>query len=196
MTVAAPPSVLSRPVLRAMLLRFMAGFAVVLLAVTVIAYFARPAAEATARGFVERFGVLGMALGTLLADGLSFPVPPQFYMLMAIASHANVAEAFAAIALGSVVAGAVGYFLSERVSHWGWIARKTAAPRQVLSASFTRYGYRAALVASLLPVPYSMVCYLAGLNRLPLRFLGLLMLCRVPKLLAFFYLVHLGWSIG
>lgn len=174
----------------------MAGFAVVLLTVTIIAYFARPAAEATARGFVERFGVAGMALGTLLADGLSFPVPPQFYMLMAIASEANVAEAFAAIALGSVVAGAVGYFLSERVSHWGWIARKTAAPRQVLSASFTRYGYRAALVASLLPIPYSMVCYLAGLNRLPLRFLGLLMLCRVPKLMAFFYLVHLGWSIG
>lgn len=196
MTVAAPPSTLSPPVLRAMLLRFMAGFAVLLLTVTVIAYFARPAAEATARGFVERFGVLGMALGTLLADGLSFPVPPQFYMLMAIASKADLAPAFAAIALGSVVAGVVGYFLSERVSHWGWIARKTAAPRQVLSASFKRYGYRAALVASLLPIPYSMVCYLAGLNRLPLRFLGLLMVCRVPKLLAYFYLVHLGWSIG
>jgi len=187
---------LSRPELRALLLRFIAAFAVVLLTVTTIAYFARPAAEATARGFVDRFGVLGMALGTLLADGLSFPVPPQFYMLMAIASGANVASAFAAIALGSVAAGAVGYFLSERVSHWGWMSRKTAAPRQVLASSFARHGYRAALVLSVLPVPYSMVCYLAGLNRLPRRFLGLLMLCRVPKLLAFFYLVHLGWSIG
>lgn len=179
-----------------MLLRFIAAFVVVLVTVAAIAYFARPAAEAVARGFVQRFGVPGMALGTLLADGVHFPVPPQFYMLMAIASRVPAATAFTAIALASAVAGAVGYGISERASHWGWVSRNTAAPRQVLAASFARYGYRAALVASLLPIPYSMLCYLAGLNRLPLRFLGLLVLCRVPKLLAFFYLVHLGWSIG
>lgn len=167
-----------------------------LVAAATVGYFARSAAEAVARGFVERFGVLGMALGTLLADGVHFPVPPQFYMLMAIASRTPAAKAFAAIALASVLAGAVGYAISERVSHWGWLSRKTTAPRQVLAASFQRYGYRAALVASVLPIPYSIVCYLAGLNRLPVRFLALLMLCRVPKLLAFFYLVHLGWSIG
>lgn len=179
-----------------MLLRFMAAFVVVLVAAATIAYFARAPAEAVARGFVERFGVWGMALGTLLADGVHFPVPPQFYMLMAIASRTPAAEAFTAIALASMLAGAVGYGISEKVSHWGWVSRKTAAPRYVLAAAFDRYGYRAALVASLLPIPYSVVCYLAGLNRLPVRFLGLLMLCRVPKLLAFFYLVHLGWSIG
>lgn len=179
-----------------LLLRFVATLVIVLVAAGVLAHFAQPRAEGAARAFVERFGVLGMALGTLLADGLQFPVPPQFYMLLAIASHSPIAESFTAIAAASIAAGGVGYAVSARLARWRWVSRKTARLRQLLSGSFERYGYRAAVLASLLPVPYSVLCYLAGLNRLPLRFVGLLALCRIPKLAAFYYLIHLGWSIA
>lgn len=174
-------------------------FCLVLVGVVVVggaaAYFLRPSAESAAHAFVDRFGVGGMALGTFLADGLQFPVPPQFYMLLAIASQTPVWKAFAAIAGASVLAGIVGYFISERLSHVGWVSRKTARVRHLLTSSFARRGYWAALLASVLPVPFSMLCYLAGLNRMPLRFLALLMLLRVPKLAAFYSLLHLGWSL-
>ncbi len=179
-----------------LVLRLMLGLVLVLVCVALLGYFLRPTGEAVARGFVKAFGVWGMALGTFLADGLHFPVPPQFYMLLAIASGTPAPQAFAAIALASMLAGAFGYLLAGQASRLAWLARKTENARHLLARAFERYGYRAALVASLLPIPYSVLCYLAGLNRLPRMFVALLTALRVPKLVAFYYLVHLGWSIS
>lgn len=176
--------------------RFLVGLVIMLLVSGVVAHFVRPTAEAAGYGFVERFGVTGMALGTLLADGMYFPVPPQFYMLLAIASRTPVAHSFPAIAAGSVLAGVVGYAIAERLSRTRWISQKTARLRKVLAASFERRGYGAALFLTLLPVPFSVLCYLAGLNRMPLKFLGLLAFFRIPKLAVFYVLLHLGWSLA
>jgi membrane protein YqaA with SNARE-associated domain len=176
--------------------RLIAVLIAVSVGVALLGYFLRPTAEGIARGFVQRFGVWGMALGTFVADGLHFPVPPQFYMLLAVASGTPVWRAFAAIAAASVLAGYAGYSLAGQAVRLPWFARKTEHARYLLSKAFDRYGYRAALIASLLPIPYSLLCYLAGLNRLPARFWGILAACRVPKLCAFYYLVHLGWSFA
>jgi membrane protein YqaA with SNARE-associated domain len=179
-----------------LLRRFVVGLVVMLVAGGVAAHFLRPTAELAGRDFVERFGVIGMALGTLLADGIYFPVPPQFYMLLAIASHAPLLASFTAIAAGSVLAGVVGYAISERLSRLRWISHKTLRLRRVLAASFERRGYAAALLLTLLPVPFSVLCYLTGLNRMPLKFLGLLAFFRIPKLAVFYFLLHVGWSIA
>jgi membrane protein YqaA with SNARE-associated domain len=176
--------------------RFLAGLVIMLVVSGVAAHFVRPTAETAAHAFVERFGVTGMAVGTLLADGLYFPVPPQFYMLLAIASRTPVSEAFAAIAAGSVLAGLLGYAIAERLSRMRWISQKTTRLRGVLAAAFERRGYGAALLLTILPVPFSILCYLAGLNRMPYKFLGLLAFFRIPKLAVFYLLLHLGWSIA
>ena len=179
-----------------LLRRFLAGLVIVLVVSGVIAHFVRPSAEAAAHAFVERFGVTGMAVGTLLADGLYFPVPPQFYMLLAIASRTPVSQAFPAIAAGSVLAGLVGYAIAKRLSRMRCISQKTTRLRKVLAAAFERRGYGAALLLTFLPIPFSVLCYLAGLNRMPHKFLGLLAFFRIPKLAVFYFLLHLGWSIA
>jgi hypothetical protein len=163
------------------------------LAALLATYF-KPEAESAARAFVNRFGIFGMALGTLLADGLQFPIPPQFYMWLAISSGTSALPAFSAISAASVVAGALGYSLCAKASGWAWLSRKIARERALLLRLFERSGNAAALIATLLPIPYSLLCYLAGLNRLPRRFLLLLAVYRVPKLLAFYLLVYWGWN--
>jgi len=193
---AAPEAAAEASDVAPLLRRFLAVLVIMLVVSAVVAHFVRPTAEMSARAFVERFGVTGMAVGTLLADGLYFPVPPQFYMLLAIASRTPVLEAFAAIAAGSVVAGVVGYSVAERLSRLRWISQKTSRLRRVLAASFERRGYAAALFLTFLPVPFSVLCYLAGLNRMPLKFLALLAFFRIPKLAVFYFLLHLGWSIA
>jgi membrane protein YqaA with SNARE-associated domain len=135
-----------------------------------------------------------MAFGTLLADGFHFPIPPQFYMLLSIASQASVYGSLATIAAASVLAGVFGYSAARLVASSAWIAARTEPARWLLERAVLRFGSRAALVASLLPIPYSLLCYLAGLNRMPRRFLVLLCLCRVPKLVAFYLLVYWGWQ--
>lgn len=175
-------------------LRFMGGLLIILLVVGTLAHWARPQCEGLARGFVAAYGYWGMALGTLLADGFHFPIPPQFYMLLSVASQASAVRSLTAIALASVLAGFVGYHAARSFSRSAWIAERTASSRQLLERAVARFGVRAALFASLLPIPYSVLCYLAGLNRMPQRFLLLLCLCRVPKLLLFWWFVRWGWS--
>jgi membrane protein YqaA with SNARE-associated domain len=175
-------------------LRLIAGLVVILLVVGTLAHWARPQCEAVARGFVSSYGYWGMALGTFLADGFHFPIPPQFYMLLAIASQASVPASLVVIVAASLLAGVVGYTAARFVANNVWVAARTERSRRLLERAVVRFGARAALIASLLPIPYSILCYLAGLNRMPLRFLVLVCLCRIPKLIAFYLLVYWGWQ--
>lgn len=176
-------------------LRWAAGVAVVFVGMIALASFFREPLEQVGRAFVERFGYPGMTFGTFIADGFHFPIPPQFYMLMAVTSDASRPIALGAIAAGSLAGGFAGYSFAARVAQWGPIARRLARSQNAAASAFSRVGYRAAFVASLLPIPYSVLCYLAGINHLPRRIFAVLSLCRLPRLLMFFYMVELGWSV-
>jgi membrane protein YqaA with SNARE-associated domain len=176
--------------------RFVAVLSAVLLIAITLAHFARAECEAIARHFVASYGYWGMALGTLLADGFHFPIPPQFYMLLAIAARAPVAYSFSAIAVASLLAGFVGYEAAALAARSHWLRARTERTRKVLERVVHRFGLYAALLASLLPVPYSVLCYLAGMMRLPRQFLVLLCLCRIPKLAMFYWLLRMGWQPG
>ena len=166
----------------------------VLVVVAVLASTLRPQLTALGESFVERFGFGGMAAGTLIADAFHFPIPPQFYMLMAVTGGVSQVTALAAICAGSLSGGYLGYELSKRLGRVSFVARRLEGPRMSAERAFQRWGYRAAVIASLLPIAYSVLCYLAGLNRLPIRFFAVLAVLRVPRLILFYYLVRLGWA--
>lgn len=176
------------------MLRFVAGLLAILVIVAVLGHAARERCEAAAREFVERYGYAGMALGTLLADAIHFPIPPQFYMLLSVASGASAINTLAAIAAASLTAGVLGYRLASVVGRVAWVVKRTERTRRLLQGAIERYGVWAAVYSSLLPLPYSLLCYLAGLSRAPNGFFVLLCLCRVPKLAAFYWLIRLGWQ--
>ncbi len=189
---AEPPS---RVELVKLALRWLAGIAAVLVVMVALASLFREPLERLGRTFVERFGYPGMAFGTFIADGFHFPIPPQFYMLMAVTSGVSRPMALAAIAAGSLAGGFIGYRVAGRLVRFGPIARRLARSQALAAGAFTNFGYRAAIFASLLPIAYSVLCYLAGIYRLPPRVFAVLSLCRIPRLLLFFYLVELGWSV-
>jgi len=110
------------------LLRLLLGLLVLLALVGTLSHYYREPLQGLGRGFVEHLGYWGMALGTLLADGFHFPVPPQFYMLITISSGASAPRALAAISLASVCGGYLGYRLAGRLSHVGWLARRMRRP--------------------------------------------------------------------
>lgn len=179
-----------------LLLRFGAALLVVLLIVGLLSRIARPTCEAAARAVFADYGYASLALGTLLADAFHFPVPPQFYMFMAVASQAPSWLALSAIVPASLVAGVIGYRWARLLSQNTFMLRHTARTRELLARVSTRSATVAALFASLLPLPFSLLCQLAGLNRMPPAFLLWLCVYRVPKLLAFFALIYLGWHPG
>ena len=176
-------------------LRWLAGVLGLLVVMIGLASYFREPLERAGRAFVERFGYVGMGIGTFIADGFHFPIPPQFYMLLAVTSGVSQTAAFGAITLASLAGGLAGYKVSARLAHIEWVARRLEPSRAQAQQLFDRYGYAAAVLATFLPIPYSVLCYLSGLNGLPHRVFVVLSVCRIPRLLFFFFVIRLGWHI-
>jgi membrane protein YqaA with SNARE-associated domain len=187
---ADPPS----PALGKLALRWGLALGSLLLIAFLLGRWLRPELESTGNAFVTRFGLGGMALGTFLADGLHFPVPPQFYMLLAIADGGPQLPPLLVIAAASLCGGAVGYTMAAKIGHLRWVARIFSRPSRAAAEAYAKHGYRVLILASLTPIAFSMLCYTAGLCRLPKRAFALIALLRLPKLVAYYYLVRLGWG--
>lgn len=177
-------------------LKLVVGAAGILTLVAILAHYFRPELEALASGFVERFGYVGFALGTYLADGLHCPIPPQFYMLASIAAGWSVVWTLVAICIGSILGGITAYSIARKASNLAFLKRLLARTQTKVDWLFARFGYWAVAIGSLTPIPYSFLCYVAGGYRMPPRIFIALSLFRIPKVVLYFYLVQLGWMSG
>jgi membrane protein YqaA with SNARE-associated domain len=177
------------------IVRLLLGFACLLVIVVLVARALRPQLLGAGRVFVEHFGLAGMALGTFLADGFHFPVPPQFYMLLSIAAgHAGVST-LAAVSLGSLCGGSCAYVIAQRLARFPRLARWLARSGERVVTQFRgSNAYRSAVLISFTPIAFSMVCYVSGLYRLGVRPFLVVLFLRIPKLLLYYQLVKLGWG--
>jgi membrane protein YqaA with SNARE-associated domain len=163
--------------------------------VSALAHFLKPELEALGRGFLENFGAFGLSLGTFLADGLHFPIPPQFYMLASISAGWSVALSLAAITAGSLVGGVVSHLIGRHLlCRLRFLRRIVDRSRQRFDWLFARYGVWAVAVGSISPVPFSLLCNLSGLYKIPFRHFLVLSLFRIPRVMMFYFLIRVGWS--
>ena len=190
----APASRRSRLVL---VLRFALGLVALLGLVVLLVRTLRPQLESVGGWFVERFGLAGVAAGAFIADGFHFPVPPQFYMLLATAARADPIAIVAATSVGSLLGGVSGYLVARRLGHIRalsrWLGRVSGNAGELLGQ---RYPYRSAVLASCTPMAFSVLCYLAGLFGVRRGPLLVLLALRVPKIVLYYYLVRVGWSLS
>jgi membrane protein YqaA with SNARE-associated domain len=181
----------------ALVLRFALGLVALLVVVVLVVRNFRPELEGVGGWFVQRFGLVGVALGTFIADGFHFPVPPQFYMLLATAAQTDPTAILVATSVGSLAGGASGYFVARRLGHVGWLRRRlervTGKARELVGQ---RYPYRSAVLASATPMAFSVLCYVAGLLRVGRGPLLVLLVLRIPKIVLYYYLVRMGWSLS
>ncbi len=172
-----------------------ATIAGVLGGVSLAAFFFRAQIRDLAVVWVAHTGYPGMFVGAFLSDAVMFPVPPQFFLLTAVAAGGPQLPAVAAVCLGSVVAANVVYPLSGRISQMPFLAKRIAASRPAIDPLFARYGYWAIAIGAVSPIPFSWLCYFAGIYRMPYSYYALFVLLRVPRLLFFYALIRLGWSL-
>lgn len=193
MTLPASPSERPAPSLPRLLVRIAAGLLALLVFSAALAHTFHSQLEAIGHAFVDRFGVPGMVIGTAISDGFHFLVPPQFYMLMGITSGVPALTTLAAVNLGSFIGGWFAYFLGGKLSHFKPLALRLKRPSELAHSAFQRYGDWALLVVSIMPITYAALCYLCGLTRLSKRGFFIITLIRIPRLVAYYYLVRLGW---
>lgn len=173
--------------------RTLLGLVAFVLVVAMLAALFRAPLERLGGFFVERFGLWGMALGTFLADAFSVPVPPQFYLFTAVTAGGPQLEAVVTICTASVVAGITGYQLARRLGDTPWMMPIVVRSRRRIDPLFKRHGFWAVGIASFTPFPYSMLCYVAGLYRMPARLFAVLLLLRIPRVVLYYALIRAGW---
>lgn len=175
-------------------LQIAVSFAVLGVVVAVIGHFFHDTLWRAGTTLIDTLGLGGIACGVFLADGFHFPVPPQFYMLAVVAHGGPVVPALLAIGAGTIAGGHAGFFFSRRLTHIAFIRHGTERVARKLAHWFDRYGTRAVIIAAVLPIPYSFLCYLAGLQRLRYRAFAPIVILRLPKILLYFLIVRAGWA--
>ena len=171
--------------------RLVLGFVVLGLVVSFLATHYRPNLMALGERIVGSFGLPGMSAGTFIAEAFQFPIPPQFYMLTSIAAEQPPGPVLLAICIGSIFGGHTGMFLAGHAAKLAIVRR--ALERGPLGKLFRRHGPLAVTIASLLPVPYSLLCYSCGLFRFRYRVFALACALRIPKLVLYYAIIRAGW---
>jgi membrane protein YqaA with SNARE-associated domain len=174
-------------------LRVLASFAILVAVVTFLAWAFRPELSRFGDWFVSRFGVTGMVVGSFLADGVHFPLPPQFYLLTGIAGGYTGTVALFAVLLGSELGGFAAFALARLAGKSAVLRKRVEAPRRLLTRLIERQGYLGLATATLLPVSYSLLFLASGVMRLPYKAYAVLAVMRVPRILLSYAVIMLAW---
>ena len=146
--------------------------------------------------FVHRFGLVGMAAGAFLADGLHVPLPPQFYLLTGIAGGIGPLAALSSVIVGSMLGGLAIFAIARETSRV-WFFEKHIEPTRVFVEHLVRkHGYWGIAAAGLLPISFFLLNVLGGMMRLRYRAYGILALMRIPRLVGSYLLIELAWHHG
>ena len=176
------------------LVRLVIGLAGLLAIVALIGWRWRAELEHFGKWFVERFGAAGMAGGAFLADGLHFPLPPQFYLLTGIAGGYGTLPALAAVLVGSIAGGFVAFAAARRVAGVPFFEKRFSTTRHVIRRLLHARGRWGLVIAGMLPVSYFVLCVLGGMMGLRYRDYAIIGLMRIPRLVLSFALIVLAWG--
>jgi len=143
------------------------------------------ALENWTREVVEAYGYVGIFLISF-SESIIQPIPPDPFIAGATALGLNPLLAALVATLGSVLGGltahTLGLFLGEPV------AKKLFGEKNFLKgeAFVNRYGVFAVLLGAFTPVPYKVVCWLAGTFEMPrTSFLLASVVGRFPRFMIF-----------
>lgn len=152
--------------------------------------------QALGNWFVARLGLAGVFIGVLAADALTFPVPPDGYLVASVMGGAKPVPLLIVASVASVLGGNVAYYLGHRLERWPWMSRRLESFRPKGQELFRKWGMAAVVIAAWTPVPFSLTCMLAGAFGMARRRFFLATLHRVPRLVVYYLAIVLGWSVG
>ncbi len=140
-----------------------------------------------ARELVESYGYLGIFLISF-TESILQPLPPDPFIAGGTAFGLNPILASLTATIGSVLGGltahTLGMLLGEPVTK-RLIGEKYFLKGEVL---FNRFGIWAVLIAAVTPVPFKVVCWLAGIFEMPrTNFLLASFFGRLPRFLLVAY---------
>jgi membrane protein YqaA with SNARE-associated domain len=140
------------------------------------------------RKLFSHYGLAGVALMVFVMDVVIQPISPDVVIISATLGGANLLKAALVGAGGSVAAGIAGYFIGKKIGNKGLKGLFSPKHLEKGEALFKKYGMWAVAAGALTPVPFSAVCWSAGIYKMNFPvFIITTVLTRIPR----FFLM--GW---
>ena len=144
---------------------------------------------------VEVLGYAGIGVGIMASDMFTLPIPPDFYLAVAVTGGLGALGTIASASAGSILGGIGAFAIGRWLGNARFTARLVTPFRERGTRLVQRYGSVAVIIAALTPIPFSIVCTLTGMMGMRWgRFLPAT-LFRIPRFVLYFYAIQLGWSI-
>lgn len=175
-----------------LLLSTLATLAVLLAVLFTLAYFFRPVLLEVGSWFVAKLGGPGVALGYLIPDALTLPLPADLVASVALFGDMSFPKVVFWASLGSVLGGSLGWGIG-RFFVWRIPALRARmeADTRVVPILKKRGGIVLAL-AALTPLPYSIACWAAGGTGMGFGTFFLISLLRIPRVALYLWLIVEG----
>ncbi|MBW2968302.1 VTT domain-containing protein [Candidatus Woesearchaeota archaeon] len=142
---------------------------------------------------VSTYGFLGLFLLVVLMDTVIQPISPDLLVFGSTFGGANLVGASLVGGIASCCAGTLGYLIGLLLGKDGfrrWFGERHLKKGHQL---FEKYGVWAVLVGAWSPIPYSSICWSAGIYRMPfLQFMIVSVLTRIPR---FFVMGLIGYAL-
>lgn len=152
--------------------------------------------EAVGGAFIDNFGLAGLFAGVIVTDASPLPLTNEPLIFLARGAGVGAGVIFAIVSAASVTAGAVGYWSGRlfggRFGLEAWMDRRQPA----LAHYMRRYGAEGVAIAALLPIPFALSTWSAGVLGAPFWKVMIAALLRIPKTGFYVVLIVGGLSLG
>jgi membrane protein YqaA with SNARE-associated domain len=125
---------------------------------TVISIYFKEPVEAWSKSFIAMTGLWGVALGFMLPDAFTLPIPPDTFLLAGYMGGLDFLPVAISASIGSIAGGTLGFLMIRQFSEKTWVQTKLGSKLEWGKKFMSRYGSTALAVAALTPLPYSVIC--------------------------------------
>ncbi len=142
---------------------------------------------------VADYGYLGIFIVSF-TESIIQPVPPDPFITGGTAFGLVPLKAALIATAGSVLGGLVGYFLGRFLGEpvlKKFISEKSYEKGEIL---FRKYGIWAVILAAVTPIPFKVICWMAGIFEMPV--LGFLLAAFIGRLPRFLFMAFFGQWLG
>ncbi|MCF7933645.1 MAG: VTT domain-containing protein [Spirochaetia bacterium] len=179
--------------LKVIIRRTVGGFIMLFLVYGLLFLFMRESLLQAGSWLGEYLGLPGIGIYCFLVD--MFIVPATIDVVFPFTLSWPAVPLLAVMGIASMLGGFCGYLLARTFNRLEVVHALTRAYQENGRELIRKYGGWAVVIAGLTPVPFSTVCWIAGLLELPPHTVLLATASRIPRIIIYYLLIQAGVSL-
>ena len=142
---------------------------------------------------VEEFGYPGIFVTVLLIDAFIVPLTPDLVIFVSVAGDMRPLIAVAFMSAASIIGGNIGYYIGRFLGHREFMRKFLGRKMKKGHYLTEKYGMGAVVLAALTPIPFSTICWTAGLLEMDHKKFVVATTYRLPRFLLWYLLIGIGF---